>query len=189
MFRDVEVFCWTESVDSVEERSGNSVRTVKKYRYEAKWVPGDSFVDSRNFKDQKYNVNVPSDIKKELFANSSVRVGIQYSVSVHEFIKGFGTTRLTDLYKHAPVTAEFDRSGIWAYDSKNGYLIREKNPGKTTVGDVRVSYRVLKGFNEIHSKEIWASVCGVPDKNQIVQWNPLKQVVMPGKVNKSTFIQ
>ena len=76
MFRDVEVFCWTESVDSVEERSGNSVRTVKKYRYEAKWVPGDSFVDSRNFKDQKYNVNVPSDIKKELFANSSVRVGI-----------------------------------------------------------------------------------------------------------------
>ena len=75
MFRDVEVFCWTERVSTVEEKRGNSVRNVNEYHYEAKWVPGHSFIDSRNFKDQQYNLNVAPDIKDERLANSYVRVG------------------------------------------------------------------------------------------------------------------
>ena len=188
MLRDVEVYCWTERVENIQEKSGNRVRQSKEYHYTTKWLPAKSYVDSRNFKDQKYNLNVAPDIQEERLANSAVRVGMYYSVNVESLIQGFGTTRLINLFKHGTVTAEFDRNGIWAYDSKNGHLTREKNPGKSTVGDVRVSYRVIKGFEDIGTKEVWASVCGIPHGNQITSWSNVKQLVMPGKVSKSTFL-
>ena len=44
---------------------------------------------------------------------SCVRVGPYYSVDVHEAEKGFGLTKLRDLFKHGPISAEFDKNGIW----------------------------------------------------------------------------
>ena len=65
MYRDVEVYCWTETVENVEERRGNQVRRGQKYNYASKWVT--DFVESRNFKDRNYDVNVRPDILKECF--------------------------------------------------------------------------------------------------------------------------
>ena len=65
MYRDVEVYCWTEQVENIEERRGNQVRRGQKYHYTSKWVS--DFVESRNFKDRNYDVNVRPDIRAECF--------------------------------------------------------------------------------------------------------------------------
>ena len=71
-----------------------------------------------------------------------MRVGDYYSVNLHDLEKAFGTTKL-DMAKNANISAEFDRNGIWEKDSQNNRLVRRKNPGRDTIGDIRVSYRVL----------------------------------------------
>lgn len=53
LYRDVEVYCWVERVETVEERRGDQVRRGKKYHYTATWTK--DFVDSTCFKDKKYD--------------------------------------------------------------------------------------------------------------------------------------
>ena len=69
LYRDVEVYCWTERVEEVEERRGDQVRRGKKYHYTTQWVS--QFVDSSRFKDQKYNQNVRPDVSNEVIAGGS----------------------------------------------------------------------------------------------------------------------
>ena len=76
-----------------------------------------------------------------------MRVGDFYSVNLHDLEKAFGTTQLTDMSKHAKISAAFDRNGIWEKDSHSNRLVRRKNPGRDTIGDIRVSYRVLNQFS------------------------------------------
>ena len=82
-------------------------------------------MDSRNFKDQKYNQNVRPDLNSEVLATgANVRVGSYYSVDVNELEKGFGLTKLKNMFKHAPISTEFDKNGIWSHDSSNSCLVR-----------------------------------------------------------------
>ena len=76
-----------------------------------------------------------------------MHVGDFYSVNLHDLENAFGTTKLTEMAKHAKISAEFDRNGIWEKDSQNNRLVRRKNPGRDTIGDIRVSYRVLNQFS------------------------------------------
>lgn len=92
--------------------------------YTAVWVPANKFIDSSKFLNPKYNVNVAPDVQSERIANKSIRVGLFYNISVDNLVEALGTTRIENMFRHAPVTAEFDRQGIWAHDSKNGYLVR-----------------------------------------------------------------
>ena len=156
--------------------------------YTAVWVPANKFIDSKNFSNQKYNVNVAPEVQSERIANKSVRVGLYYNISVDDLVQGLGTTRIDNMFKHAPVTAEFDRNGIWAHDSKNGYLVRQRNPGKSTVGDLRVSYSVVKGFDAYGKSDIWVSVCGVPNGGEIRPWSSVSKMIMPGRVSKTDFL-
>ena len=100
---------------------------------------------------------------------------------MNEVEKAFGLTKLNNMFKHAPLTSECDKNGIWSHDSRNGCLVRQRNPGKDTVGDLRVSYRVLREFEGIGSREVWASVCGIPTGNRMTTWGPLKGSLMPGR--------
>ena len=123
-----------------------------------------------------------------LTGGSCVRVGPYYTVDVHEIEKGFGLTKLTNLFKHGRISTEQDRNGIWQHDSGNSRLVRQRNPGKDTIGDIRVTYRVLNQFDGIGSREVTATVCGVPQGNRITNWGPLSGSVMAGKTDRETFL-
>lgn len=123
------------------------------------------------------------DVHSEVFqGGSQVRVGSYYSVAINELEKGFGLTKLTDLDKHCRPSAEFSRHGIWQSDGVESRMIRQRNPGKDTIGDLRVSYRVLTGFDQIGKREVTASVCGIPNGNKITNWHRLTGSVCPGSV-------
>ena len=124
LMRKVEVYCWKERLQTYNESKANRIHRNEEAIYTAVWVPADKFIDSKKFKNQKYNVNVAPDLRDEKIANKNVRVGLFYNVRVDSLVQGLGTTRLTNMFKHAPVTAEFDKEGIWAHDSKNSYLVR-----------------------------------------------------------------
>lgn len=85
--------------------------------------------------------------------------------------------------------AEFSRNGIWSIDSKNNCLVRQRNPGKDTVGDVRIKYRVIEQFQNIGRSDIWATVCGIPNGERISQWDRVKNSIMAGKVPKARFVE
>ena len=83
-------------------------------------------------------------MNSERFNSSNVRVGNFYSVDKHDLEMAFGTSVATREILHgSPAMAQFDRNGIWQIDSRNNCLVRQKNPGKDTVGDVRIKYRVI----------------------------------------------
>mmetsp|Transcript_11672 Transcript_11672/g.15839 ORF Transcript_11672/g.15839 Transcript_11672/m.15839 type:complete len:92 (+) Transcript_11672:1048-1323(+) len=85
-------------------------------------------------------------------------------------------------------SAEFDRDGIWSVDSRNNCLVRQRNPGKDTVGDIRIRYRVLNQFEQAASGAISATVCGVPRGNQIQKWGSLNGVVIKGTESLASFL-
>lgn len=103
----------------------------------------------------------------ECISGGQVRVGGFYTVGLHYLETAFGLTQLRDLRMQGGPTAEFDRNGIWQVDSVNNCLVRQRNPGKTTVGDIRVRYKVLQDFSRVGSGQVTATVCGVPQGNTI----------------------
>lgn len=115
LYRDVEVYCWTEKSEDVETRHGSQVRRGKKYHYKTEWVT--NYVDSKYFKDQKYNQNVHPDVSSECFQGGQVRVGTYYSVDLNAVKNAFGLHQLTNLFQHGKLTAEFDKNGIWSHCS------------------------------------------------------------------------
>ena len=110
-------------------------------------------------------------------------------MDLNDLKDAFGLRKLQDIFAHGQLSAEFDKSGIWAVDSKNHCIVRQRNPGKDTVGDVRVSYQVLNQFEMVRSGHVQASVCGVPQGNRIVRWPKLTSSVMSGTLTKDKFLE
>ena len=129
------------------------------------------------------------DVQAEIFTESNVRVGDFYSVDIHDLSSAFGTVVATkELIEGTPAMAEFNRNGIWAIDRACNCLVRQRNPGKDTVGDVRIKYRVLNQFNNIGRSDVWATVCGIPNGERISKWDRLNNSIMAGKVPKASFV-
>ena len=179
LYRDVEVLCWTERKETVTERRGDMERKLDKYHYKCEWVS--NFVDSRSFKDQKYNHNVRPNVHSERIGGGQIRVG-DYQVNQGDIESAFGLRKLTDLFKHGQCNVANDREGIWQHDSRNSCLVRQRNPGRDTVGDVKVSYRVINLGPR-------ATVLGIPNGNRLDRWSSLSTSVMAGIVDKMTFLQ
>ena len=179
MWRKVEVFQWRETATQVEERRGDQARRGTKYSYKAEW--SSQFVSSSGFKDPKYRQNIAPDVHDETIHGGQVRVGNFYTVGLSDLERAFGRTQLRDLRQPggAP-SAEWDRNGVWAVDSRNGCLVRQRNPGKDTVGDIRIKYEVLQDFDRAHTGGVYVSVCGVPGGNSIHPWRILSCSVQKG---------
>ena len=115
------------------------------------------------------------DVKEQRITGGQVRVGGFYTVDLGELEKGFGLVPMQ--VSPGSVSAEYDRNGIWSVDSRNNCLVRQKNPGKDTVGDVRIRYKVLDTFS---GSGAFATVCGVPKGNMITRWNSVSGVALKG---------
>ena len=115
-------------------------------------------------------------MRDETIHGGQVRVGNFYTVRLGDLERAFGRTQLRSL--NAP-SAAWDRNGVWAVDSRNGCLVRQRNPGKDTVGDIRIKYEVLQEFDR-GSGSVYASVCGVPGGNAIHPWSALSCSVQKG---------
>ena len=43
--------------------------------------------------------------------------------------------------------------GVWGYDRQNNAIVRMQNPGKTTIGDIRVKFFITSNALEAKQKE------------------------------------
>ena len=71
--REVEVFQWDESCETIEQRRGNQVKRGKKYSYKAVWSK--SFRDSNGYADPNYRVNIRPSVSNETFKAHSCMLG------------------------------------------------------------------------------------------------------------------
>ena len=44
------------------------------------------------------------------------------------------------MFAMGPLQAQKDPQGVWGYDRQSNAIVRMKNPGQTSIGDIRVRY-------------------------------------------------
>ena len=156
----MEVYCWSEDISTRTERRGNQSRTVTDYKYTSCWVDSGNFIDSAGFRDEKYNMNVAPNFNTEcfqsqLFVKNDPQGAAEDAYQLPENCLadatsvGYQREKLMDLYegRAAPAFAN-DRMGEWSYNPETATLTRRKFQGLDTIGDVRVTYFVPKGFQD-----------------------------------------
>ena len=55
------------------------------------------------------------------------------------------------MFALGPLQAKEDPQGVWGYDRQSNAIVRMKNPGKSTIGDIRVKYYVPSNTLEHNS--------------------------------------
>lgn len=60
------MYQWREDIKQRKEVQRNRSRTVTDYKYTSCWVDSLEYTDSKNFKDQKYNMNKAPRFKSEV---------------------------------------------------------------------------------------------------------------------------
>ena len=123
--REIYVLCYQETSSVCYHQNEEIVGSGKSYKYTKEWVSlKDSFIDSSNFHDKKFDVNErPVGLCSETFTCSSVRVG-PYRIDLSDLTKAFGWKKFTELFKYEDPVARVDPDGIWSYEEKTFTLIR-----------------------------------------------------------------
>jgi Transmembrane protein 43 len=140
--RKVEMYQWVEKTQSkTRKKLGGGQETTTEYSYSQDWQEGSS--DSSNFKEPDGHQNPPLGVKSETFSSPSGKIGA-FDLSGEQLGK-FGVTEplaLTD----AQVT-EFPAklgSALKVNVNANGAAVLGSNALSPKVGDLRVSYGVVK---------------------------------------------
>ena len=108
--------------------------------------------DSRTYRDQKFNLNKrPSFTSKRFLPSEHATVnGV-----IRILPEAFGTISNLDLMKKEKLTNLYpdiskfrvpDQNGNWIYEPDSGMIRQRQQPGKDTIGDVRVTFYVAKDF-------------------------------------------
>jgi Transmembrane protein 43 len=140
--RKVEMYQWVEKTQSkTRKKLGGGQETTTEYSYSQDWQDGSS--DSSNFKEPDGHQNPPLEVKSETFSSPSGKIGA-FDLSGEQLGK-FGVTEplaLTD----AQVT-QFPAklgSALKVTVNANGAAVLGSNALSPKVGDLRVSYGVVK---------------------------------------------
>ena len=141
--RNVKVLCWKETSQNSYHQNGEIVGKGKNYKYSEEWVSSENgFIDSSDFHDKTYDLNQKPSLKGRTFGCNQVRVG-PYSAQLGDLALALNWKKFTELFKYEDPVARVDPDGIWSYQESSNSLIRQKVPGKDTVGDLIVEYLVL----------------------------------------------
>lgn len=142
--REVKVLCWKETSRDSYHQNGEIVGAGKSFKYTQEWVSTEKadVIDSSKFHDKSYDLNKIPSVKSKTFECNLARVG-PYSVHLRDLETALGWKQFTDLFKYEDPVARVDDDGIWSYEESTHSLIRQKVPGKDTVGDLKVTYWVL----------------------------------------------
>ena len=187
--RTVKVLCWKEIQSDCFHKDGELVGSGKSYRYKKVWIDSKEFIDSKNFNDKSYQVNIrpPEGIESETFYCSTVRVG-PFRVNHADVEKAFNWKKFTEPFKYENPVARVDPDGIWSYDEHSCSLIRQKMPGQDTVGDLEVSYEVLDDDFDT-KREVMMSACGIGDGDTLQPFDELTTSVCEGYTGKKDFVK
>ena len=137
--RSVQVFQWVETVTEMEEKiAENLTRTNTVYSYKAEWSK--SHVDSNNFDNRKYRVNIKPSIRDSKFqpqrlSLDEVSVNTAYGC---QLIEAHGTRlSVRNLICQLPP----DNKGQWKFMNDNT-IQRRFVDSADTIGDLMVTYDV-----------------------------------------------
>ncbi|MGB0775036.1 MAG: TMEM43 family protein, partial [Akkermansiaceae bacterium] len=136
--RKVEMFQWHEDVDSKSKKKlGGSKETTKTYTYKKAW--GEGRIDSSKFNQANDHVNPSLTLSSQSWTASPITVG------------GFTLSE--------SLVGKINQSTAYPIEKKNklpnkiqdrkvklsgGQIYLAKNPSSPQVGDVRISYQVVK---------------------------------------------
>jgi len=163
--REIEVFQWTERCKPIEKRLSNGqVKTGKSYSYTAEWST--SFKDSSRYADPKYRVNIAPSLQNKTMYAQGVNIDHR-TFSAKEVSDVFGSERMANMFARGPLTAQPDPNGVWGYDRQQNAIVRMREPGKTTIGDIRVRYFITSNSMETSGTNI--QLCGVDNKDGKLQ--------------------
>ena len=59
-----------------------------------------------------------------------------------------------NMFARGPLTAQPDPMGKWGYDRQNNCIVRMKEPGKTTIGDIRIKYYITSNSMENNNRPV-----------------------------------
>lgn len=143
LVRTVEMYQWQEDIDTKKKKkTGGGTQTTKTYSYEKVW--SNSAIDSANF-NQAYRSTYGDGNPPMPFEGTSLtasRVGLG-AFTLSPSLVGKINTR-----DQLPITAEMleslpeEQAGQWRLD--NGRFYKGDNPSTPAIGDVRVSFSVVK---------------------------------------------
>ena len=137
--RSVQVFQWVETITKIKEKIGNNQkRTNTVYKYKAGW--GDH-VDSSDFDNAKYRVNIEPSIRTEKFQPQRLRLDemvVNTAYGCH-LIEAHGTRlSVRNLIGELPPD---NKLGQWNFKNDNT-IQRRFVKTADTIGDLRVTFDV-----------------------------------------------
>ena len=140
LMRTVEMYQWTEH-ESKETRKklGGGTETVTTYKYEKEWAKG--HVDSSSFKKAEGHENpAEAPFQSKTFTADPVKVGA-FTMSSEQVSK---LTSSTSLPVDASAAAQLPAALKDRVQVKDGKFYMGKDPSSPQIGDVRISYEVVK---------------------------------------------
>lgn len=108
--------------------------------------------DSRTYRDQKFNLNKrPSFSSKRFLLSEHATFNGVIRISPEAFrtilnLDFMTKEKLTNLYPDISKFRVPEQNGNWIYEPESGMIRQRQQPGKDTIGDVRVTFHVAKDF-------------------------------------------
>ena len=75
------------------------------------------------------------------------------SISPQEVSDALGFEQMSNMFAHGQLQVQHDLMGVWGFDRQSNAIVRMQNPGKTTIGDIRVKYFISSNALEAKQRE------------------------------------
>ena len=132
-------------------------KTSTVYDYTLGWQTDHFYKPSTTFKNQAYNKNIDPNLKSQDFGAPKINLDNSDNVliNMNELKRDLIYPLTGILYQSSSISALVDSQGIWKYDQKEDFFVRQRNPGQDTIGDIRVRY-----FRINPEKGLDVTLCG-----------------------------